>query len=64
MGHPIDTIRVRVIVGGMRPLEAATWALRTHGVTGFYRGVIPPLVTNGIGELAVGKTARGAASQE
>ncbi|KAA0178436.1 hypothetical protein FNF27_00285 [Cafeteria roenbergensis] len=48
MGHPIDTVRVRVIVGGKSPLEAASWALRTQGLRGFYRGVIPPLVTNGI----------------
>jgi len=52
IGHPIDTVRVNVIVRGMRPSEAASRILREAGVRGLFRGVLPPLLTNGLGERA------------
>lgn len=51
VGHPLDTIKVRVQSKGLgytSPMQCAQQTMRTEGFRGFYKGVTPPLIMTGI----------------
>ena len=48
LGHPLDTIRVKLQAGQGKSALAVSRELSREGVLGFYRGFLPPLLTVGI----------------
>lgn len=47
VGHPLDTLRVRLQTSTVTLSSAVASIVREHGVRGFYRGFAPPLVLTG-----------------
>lgn len=47
VGHPLDTLRVKLQVDPTTRLASAFRALTTEGLFGFYRGFMPPLLLTG-----------------
>jgi hypothetical protein len=51
VGHPIDTVRVRVMsLDKQSPRTVMRELWKQQRSLGFFRGIVPPLVTNGISE--------------
>ena len=57
VGHPLDTLRVRLQTSTVTLSSAASSIIREHGVRGFYRGFAPPLfLTGAVNTLLWGST--------
>jgi solute carrier family 25 carnitine/acylcarnitine transporter 20/29 len=48
LGHPLDTIRVKLQAGQGKSALAVSRELSREGVLGFYRGFLPPLLSVGV----------------
>jgi solute carrier family 25 carnitine/acylcarnitine transporter 20/29 len=48
VGHPLDTLRVKLQVDPAARLSSAFRALASEGVRGFYRGFLPPFLFTGL----------------
>ena len=48
-GHPLDTLRTKVQVGSGAATAVAVRLVKSEGIAGLFRGVLPPLFAVGLG---------------
>ena len=45
VGHPFDTIKVRMIMGNLNFIDCIKMSYKNYGITSFYHGLSSPIIS-------------------